>query len=101
MAELRRALPRDIGQLKTRVNAFAEYLDYADVEKNVRNIRDCERACITKTESELGWRCMEGFIKCPNLIMRNIYLHLNKSIVLRVWRSIKKRHFNRKTVYID
>ena len=52
MAELRRALPRDIGQLKTRVNAFAEYLDYADVEKNVRNIRDCERACITKTGSQ-------------------------------------------------
>ena len=29
MAELRRALPRDIGQLKPRVNAFAKYLDHS------------------------------------------------------------------------
>ena len=48
MADLRRALSRDIGQLKTRVNAFAQYLDYADVEKCVRHIRDRARACITK-----------------------------------------------------
>ena len=33
MVELRRALPRNIGQLKTGVNAFAECLDYADIEK--------------------------------------------------------------------
>ena len=46
MADLRRALSRDIGQLKTRVNAFAEYLDYADVEKCVRHICDRARACI-------------------------------------------------------
>ena len=49
MAELRRAPPRDIGQLKTTVNAFAESLDYADVEKCVRHIRDRARACIPKT----------------------------------------------------
>ena len=29
--ELRRAPPRDIGELKTTVNAFAESLDYANV----------------------------------------------------------------------
>ena len=49
MAELRKAAPRDIGQLKTTVNAFAESLDYADFEKCVRHIRDRARACITKT----------------------------------------------------
>ena len=52
MAELRRAPPRDIGQLKATVNAFAESLDYADVEKCVRHIRDCARACITKTDGQ-------------------------------------------------
>ena len=45
MAELSRAPPRDIGQLKTAVNAFAESLDYAVVEKCVRHIRDRARAC--------------------------------------------------------
>ena len=52
MAELRRAPLRDIGQLKTvhcTVNSFAESLDYADVKKCVRHIRDRARACITKT----------------------------------------------------
>ena len=49
MAELRRAPPRHIGQLKTTVYAFAESLDYADVEKCVRHIRDRARACVTKT----------------------------------------------------
>ena len=49
MAELRRAPQSDIGQLKTTVNAFAESLDYADVEKCVRHISDRARACITKT----------------------------------------------------
>ena len=49
MAELRRAPQRDIGQLKITVNAFSESLDYADVEKCVRHIRDRARACITKT----------------------------------------------------
>ena len=48
MAELRRAPPRNIGELKTTVNAFAESLDYADVEKCVRHIRDRARACISK-----------------------------------------------------
>ena len=49
MAELSRAPPRDIGQLKTTVNAFAESLDCADVEKCVSHIRDRAKACITKT----------------------------------------------------
>ena len=49
MTGVRRAPPRDIGQLKTTVNAFAESLDYADVEKCVRHIRDRARACIPKT----------------------------------------------------
>ena len=35
MFELRRAPPRDIGELKTTVNAFAESLDYANLEKCV------------------------------------------------------------------
>ena len=43
MSELRRAPPRDIGELKTIVNAFAESLYYADVEKCVRHIRDRAR----------------------------------------------------------
>ena len=46
MAELRRAPPRNIGELKTTVNAFAESLDYADVEKCVRHIRDRARAAL-------------------------------------------------------
>ena len=54
MAELRKAPPRNIGQLKTIVNAFAESLDYADVEKCVRHIPDRARACKTKTGSQLG-----------------------------------------------
>ena len=51
-------------------------------------------AFITKTggqrtqqaESELGyWEIlMKGFIICSNLIMKNIYLYLNNSVVLRV-----------------
>ena len=49
MAELRRAFPKDIGQSKTTVKAFSESLDYADVEKCVRHIRDHARACIIKT----------------------------------------------------
>ena len=49
MTELRRAPPRDIGQLKTTVIVFAESLDYVDIEKCVRHILDRARACITKT----------------------------------------------------
>ena len=49
MAELIRAPQRDIGQLKTKVNVLAKSLDYADIEKCVRHVRDRARACITKT----------------------------------------------------
>ena len=60
--ELRRAPPRDIGELKTIVNAFAESLYYADVEKCVRHIRDRAREpalpkfAANLKENELGWR---------------------------------------------
>ena len=59
MAKLRRAPQRDIGQLKTTVNAFAESLDYADVEKCVRHIRDRAIACITET----GGQFERGFYR--------------------------------------
>ena len=45
---LQSRLLRDIGELKTTVNAFAESLDYANLEKCVSHIRDRDRACITK-----------------------------------------------------
>jgi len=80
-------------------------LDYADVEKCVRHICDRARACISKTyghlERELnrlrqGWRLMEGFKKCLNLIMKNIYLYLYNSVVSRVEGQIQKgKHYKK------